>query len=150
LTPQVDVVFSVAIGDEIDVAVAVHVRGLDPGADANGPTEIASFPESPSDITAVHDEEVAVRVVPTGGGSHLTADDVGEAIAVQVTGPDVLRSIQTLGYQMLGPEIVAGVGRRFGPQDFAVWINESLGAHHIDSPIAVHIEAGDVLDGFRE
>ena len=75
-------VLGIAVGDEVDTAVAVHVGRLDPGADAGGPTEIAPLPAGPCGLSAIHDEEVTVPIVPTGGGSHFTADDVGETIAI--------------------------------------------------------------------
>ncbi len=110
-------VFGVAVGDEIDAAVTLDVGGLKPGADADGPAEVPSLPESPRGVSSVHDEEIAVRVVETVRGSHFATDNVGEAVTVEVACPDVLGSIQTLDYQMLTPEIAPGVGWGLGPEN---------------------------------
>jgi hypothetical protein len=144
------VILRVAVGDEVQITICIHVCRLDPGTDTDAPREISPLPRCALGIRAEQREQIAVLIVETAGGSHLAAHEVGQSIAVQIPRPDVLRTVQVLGGYVLDPELGLRVERSLGPENSPIRKDETFSPHHIQSAVFVDIEADHVLNRLRE
>ena len=118
--PEIDVAFGVPVGGEVDIAVAIDVDWSQSSAHA----DVVGYDVfSPAESVAGQifvDDDVAVRIVPAGIGSHLARDQVDIAVPVEIAAPEILGPVEAGRDDVLGEALCQRVRRSLGPDDAAV------------------------------
>ncbi len=113
-------VFGIAVGHKVDIAVTVDVARVDSGADPHVFLHDVTGLARPGRIKPLENDKVAVVVPVTGRGAHLGCDDLDVSVAVQVP----------------------------GPQHSPVGVFKPFGRHHVQIPVQVpqrqpHVRVAD-------